>query len=33
VTCAISVEKTTVKPAWPGQYMPDQLVLRMKQAS
>ena len=33
VTCAVSVEKTTVKPAWPGQYMPDQLVLRMKQAS
>jgi ABC-type uncharacterized transport system substrate-binding protein len=33
VTCAVSVEKTTVKPAWPGQYMPDQLVLRIKQAS
>ena len=33
VTCAVSVEKTTVKPAWPGQYMPDQLVLRMKKGS
>ncbi len=33
VTCALSVEKTTVKPEWPGQYMPDQLVIRMKKAS
>jgi ABC-type uncharacterized transport system substrate-binding protein len=32
VTCSLSVEKTTVKPAWPGQYMPDQLVIRMKKA-
>ena len=33
VSCRLSVEKTTVKPAWPGQYMPDQLVIRMKKAS
>ena len=32
VSCALSVEKTTVKPSWPGQYMPDQLVIRMKKA-
>lgn len=32
VSCRLSIEKTTVKPAWPGQYMPDQLVIRMKKA-
>jgi ABC-type uncharacterized transport system substrate-binding protein len=32
VSCRLSVEKTTVKPAWPGQYMPDQLVIRMRKA-
>lgn len=30
VTCALSIEKTKVKPQWPGQYMPDQLVIRFK---
>jgi ABC-type uncharacterized transport system substrate-binding protein len=27
--CAVSIEKTKVKAVWPGQYMPDQVVLRM----
>jgi ABC-type uncharacterized transport system substrate-binding protein len=30
VTCSLSIEKTKVKPLWPGQYMPDQLVIRFK---
>jgi ABC-type uncharacterized transport system substrate-binding protein len=33
VTCNLSVEKTKVKPLWPGQYMPDQLVIRFKGTS
>ena len=30
VDCGVSIEKTKVKAVWPGQYMPDQVVLRMK---
>lgn len=30
VSVALAVEKTKVKPVWPGQYMPDQLVIRYK---
>jgi ABC-type uncharacterized transport system substrate-binding protein len=30
VSCDFSIEKTKVKPLWPGQYMPDQLVIRFK---
>ena len=33
VTCRLSIEKTKVKPLWPGQYMPDQLVIRFKGSS
>ena len=33
VTCNLSIEKTKVKPLWPGQYMPDQLVIRFKGSS
>jgi hypothetical protein len=33
VTCTLSIEKTRVKPLWPGQYMPDQLVIRFKGGS
>jgi len=33
VTCDLSIEKTKVKPLWPGQYMPDQLVIRFKGSS
>jgi ABC-type uncharacterized transport system substrate-binding protein len=33
VACNLSVEKTKVKPLWPGQYMPDQLVIRFKGSS
>lgn len=33
VTCDLSVEKTKVKPLWPGQYMPDQLVIKFKGSS
>ncbi len=33
VTCSLSIEKTKVKPLWPGQYMPDQLVIRFKGSS
>jgi len=29
----LSVEKMTVKPLWPGQYMPDQLVVQYRQRS
>jgi len=31
VACDLSVQKTKVKPEWPGQYMPDQLVIRFKE--
>ena len=30
VGCSLSIQKTRVKPQWPGQYMPDQLVIRFK---
>jgi ABC-type uncharacterized transport system substrate-binding protein len=30
VACTLAIEKTKVKPQWPGQYMPDQLVIRFK---
>ena len=30
IAAAISIEKTKVKAEWPGQFMPDQIVLRMK---
>ncbi len=33
VSCEMSIEKTKVKPLWPGQYMPDQLVIRFKRSS
>ena len=33
VSVSLSVEKTRVKPVWPGQYMPDQLVVRYKESS
>jgi len=33
VTCDLSVEKTRVKPLWPGQFMPDQLVIKFKGSS
>jgi ABC-type uncharacterized transport system substrate-binding protein len=33
ISVALSVEKTRVKPVWPGQYMPDQLVIRCKESS
>ena len=29
----LSVEKTKVKPLWPGQYMPDQLVVKYQERS
>jgi len=32
IACSLSIEKTKVKPLWPGQYMPDQLVVRFKEA-
>ncbi|HET6450418.1 MAG TPA: DUF1007 family protein [Spirochaetia bacterium] len=32
VSCALSVQKTRVKADWPGQYMPDQLVIRFKES-
>jgi ABC-type uncharacterized transport system substrate-binding protein len=32
VACELSVQKTKVKPQWPGQYMPDQLVVRFKES-
>ena len=31
VVCGLSIQKTRVKPQWPGQYMPDQLVIRFKE--
>lgn len=30
IDAAISIEKTKVKAVWPGQFMPDQIVIRMK---
>jgi ABC-type uncharacterized transport system substrate-binding protein len=30
IAVAVSIEKTKVKAEWPGQFMPDQIVLRMK---
>jgi len=33
VSVGLSIEKTKVKPLWPGQYMPDQLVIRYKERS
>lgn len=30
IDAAVSIEKTKVKTEWPGQFMPDQIVLRMK---
>jgi len=33
VSCVLSVQKTQVKPQWPGQYMPDQLVIKFKEKS
>jgi len=33
VACALSVQKTRIKAEWPGQYMPDQLVIRFKETS
>jgi ABC-type uncharacterized transport system substrate-binding protein len=30
VACELAIEKTKVKPQWPGQYMPDKLVIRFK---
>jgi ABC-type uncharacterized transport system substrate-binding protein len=33
VACDLAIEKTKVKPQWPGQYMPDQLVIRFKGSS
>jgi len=29
----VSVEKTQVQPLWPGQYMPDQLVIHYREKS
>jgi len=31
VSCDLAVQKTRVKAEWPGQYMPDQLVIRFKE--
>jgi ABC-type uncharacterized transport system substrate-binding protein len=33
IACDLAIEKTKVKPQWPGQYMPDQLVIRFKGSS
>jgi hypothetical protein len=33
LSIALSIEKTKVKPLWPGQYMPDQVVIRFKESS
>ncbi|HUI73048.1 MAG TPA: DUF1007 family protein [Spirochaetia bacterium] len=33
VACNLSIQKTRVKPEWPGQYMPDQLVIRFKESA
>ena len=32
VACDLAIEKTKVKPLWPGQYMPDQLVITFKRS-
>lgn len=31
VDCTVSIQKTKVKAVWPGQYMPDEVVLAMKE--
>jgi ABC-type uncharacterized transport system substrate-binding protein len=31
VSVGLSIEKSKVKPVWPGQYMPDNLVIRFKE--
>ena len=31
VSVGLSIEKSKVKPIWPGQYMPDNLVTRFKE--
>ncbi|HEY9593289.1 MAG TPA: DUF1007 family protein [Spirochaetia bacterium] len=31
VSCTLAVQKTKVKAEWPGQYMPDQLVISFKE--
>jgi ABC-type uncharacterized transport system substrate-binding protein len=33
VFVGLSIEKTKVKPLWPGQYMPDNLVIRFREKS
>jgi ABC-type uncharacterized transport system substrate-binding protein len=33
VTTSVAIEKTKVKPLWPGQYMPDQVVIKFKESS
>ena len=33
ISVGLSIEKTKVKPLWPGQYMPDNLVIRFKEGS
>jgi len=33
VSVSLSIEKEKVKPLWPGQYRPDQLVIRFKESS
>ena len=33
VSVGLSIEKEKVKPLWPGQYMPDQLVIRFREHS
>jgi hypothetical protein len=32
VSVGLSIEKTKVRPLWPGQYMPDNLVIRFKES-
>lgn len=32
VACSLAVQKQKVKAQWPGQYMPDQLVIRFKES-
>ena len=32
ISVGLSIEKQKVKPLWPGQYMPDQLVMRYKES-
>jgi hypothetical protein len=31
VAVTFSIEKSAVKPLWPGQYMPDNLIIRFKE--